>query len=135
LGCFAHNLGLGSAILAEFCATISDIEIPSAKGWNNLWLERDSKIVMLAFTSNFMVPWYKRNRWFSYLVRVRQMNFFVTHIFRGETFVPVSFGKRISLISLGLRLLETSWVTLNLLIFKIGFGLVPQSPFYILHLE
>jgi len=31
------------------------IEIADEKGWRNFWLETDSKIVMLAFSSSFVV--------------------------------------------------------------------------------
>ncbi|MCI10194.1 heat-shock protein, partial [Trifolium medium] len=36
---------------------IHAIEIAQNKGWNNLWLETDSKLVQLAFKTPFLVPW------------------------------------------------------------------------------
>lgn len=82
LGCFATNLGQGSAIMAEFIAAMTAIETAFDKNWRNLWLETDSKIVMMAFSSSFLVPWCIRNRWANCLFRTRQMNFIVSHIYR-----------------------------------------------------
>jgi hypothetical protein len=36
------------------------IEISFEKGWWNLWVETDFKLVSLAFKSPFMVPWFLR---------------------------------------------------------------------------
>jgi len=82
LGCFAVNLGHGSAIMAEFIAAMTAIEIVYDKCWGNFWLQTDSKVVMLAFSSSFTVPWSITNRWANCLYRTRQMNFIVSHIYR-----------------------------------------------------
>jgi ribonuclease HI len=82
LGCFATNLGQGSALMAEFIAAMTAIETAFDKSWRNLWLETDSKVVMLAFSSSFLVPWRIRNRWANCLLKTRQMNFIVSHIYR-----------------------------------------------------
>jgi len=36
LGCFAVNLGPGSAIIAEFCVAMIAIEVAFEKGWRKL---------------------------------------------------------------------------------------------------
>jgi len=84
LGCFAVNLGPSSAIIAEFCAAMIAIEVAFEKGWRKLWLETDSRIVMLTFSSSFLVLWCIRNRWANCLFKTRQMDFIVSHIYRDE---------------------------------------------------
>jgi ribonuclease HI len=49
LGCFALNLGVSDAYLAELVGVISATEFAHRKGWNQLWLETDSKLVTLGF--------------------------------------------------------------------------------------
>ncbi|MCI09448.1 ribonuclease H protein [Trifolium medium] len=64
-------------------AAIHAIGIANSKGWNNLWLETDSKLVQLAFkSSSFVVPWKISNRWHNCTTLVRNMNFIVTHLYR-----------------------------------------------------
>lgn len=63
LGLLCINLGHGSTIMAEFCRAMIAIEVATNKGWRNFWLEIDSKIVMLALSSSFLVPWCIRNKW------------------------------------------------------------------------
>lgn len=58
------------------------IEIASSKGFTNLWLESDSKLVILAFRSNSGIPWCLSNRWQNCLARIRTMRFFASHIYR-----------------------------------------------------
>jgi ribonuclease HI len=103
MGCFASNLGPGSAIMAEFSAAMIAIEVAHEKGWRNFWLETDSKIVMLAFSSSFIVPWHIRNRWSNCLIKARQMNFIISHIFReGNTCADL-------LANMGLSINDTIW--------------------------
>jgi hypothetical protein len=33
------------------------IEIAAAKNWNNLWLESDSTLLVMAFKSSVLIPW------------------------------------------------------------------------------
>src|ERR1044072_6585490 len=49
---------------------------------DNLWLETDSQLVTLAFTSSLMVPWSLRNRWLNCLVSIRSISFCVSHLYR-----------------------------------------------------
>jgi len=71
LGCFVVNLSSGSTLMAQFCAAMIAIEVAFDKGWRKLWLETDSMIVMLAFSSSFLVPWSIRNRWANCLFKTR----------------------------------------------------------------
>ncbi|GAU14035.1 hypothetical protein TSUD_168600 [Trifolium subterraneum] len=70
------------ALHAELIGVMSAIEIAHSKGWNNLWLEFDSKLVNLAFNSSHIVPWKLRNRWFNCLELAKTMLFRVIHIYR-----------------------------------------------------
>jgi ribonuclease HI len=58
------------------------IEIASSKGWSHLWLESDSMLVVQAFSSAKIVPWALRNRWDNCLLKISNMNFYVSHIYR-----------------------------------------------------
>ncbi|KAK2417490.1 hypothetical protein QL285_039786 [Trifolium repens] len=83
LYCFAEPLGIASSFQAELCATMSAIEVAYKMNWNNIWIETDSTLVVLAFqNSNSMVPWYLRNRWSNILLLFRNLNGIVTHIHR-----------------------------------------------------
>ncbi|KAK2444758.1 hypothetical protein QL285_015762 [Trifolium repens] len=62
------------------------IEIAASKNWNNLWLETNSTLVVLAFKSYSLVPWVLSNRWHNCLLLTQSMNFIVSHIFREGNF-------------------------------------------------
>ncbi|GAU51667.1 hypothetical protein TSUD_180940 [Trifolium subterraneum] len=62
LGSFAFNIGEGNAFLAELTSAMLAIEIATSKNWVHLWLEYDSRLVVLAFSKPSMVPWRIRNR-------------------------------------------------------------------------
>lgn len=57
LGCFSYFLGSSTAFYAEFMAAILAIEFTAKRGWNNLWLECDSTLVIASFSSHDLVPW------------------------------------------------------------------------------
>jgi ribonuclease HI len=82
LGGFSINIGNSYALYAELLGVMNAIEIGHSKGWNNLWIESDSKLVNLAFNSSHIVPWKLRNRWFNCLELAKTMVFRVTHIYR-----------------------------------------------------
>jgi hypothetical protein len=50
-----------SAFQAELCGVMTAIEIAASKDWNNLWLETDSSLVVLAFKNGNLVPWWLSN--------------------------------------------------------------------------
>lgn len=79
---FASNLGIFSLWKAELFGAMLAIELAFARGWHNLWLECDSKLLVDAFKSEKGVPWKIRNRWRNCLIMTRQMNFLVSHIYR-----------------------------------------------------
>lgn len=86
-----------------FCEAMTAIDIAVEKGWRNLWLEVDSKVVMLAFSSSFVVPWCISNRWANCLYKTRLMNFIVSHIYReGNTCAGF-------IASIGLTITDTMW--------------------------
>lgn len=82
LGSFVQNLTTKSSYIVEMHAAILAIEIPYEKDWHNLWLETDSQLVLLAFKKKTHVSWELRNRWINCLELIKNMNFFVTHIYR-----------------------------------------------------
>ncbi|CAJ2628490.1 unnamed protein product [Trifolium pratense] len=82
LCCFAENIGLKSAFMAELCGAMTAIEIANSRNWNNLWLETDSTLVVMAFKSSELVPWELSNRWMNCNLLTRNMNFVVSHVYR-----------------------------------------------------
>jgi ribonuclease HI len=80
---FAEPLGFNSSTQAELLAVIIEIEVASRMHWNNLWIETDSSFVVRAFqNSSNAVTWNLRNRWSNALVKFKQLNGMVSHIFR-----------------------------------------------------
>ena len=82
IGSFSQNLNTNSFYIEELLAAILAIEIAYSKGWQNLWLETDSQLVLLAFQKRSHVSWEIRNRWINCLELIKGMNFFVSHIYR-----------------------------------------------------
>jgi hypothetical protein len=58
------------------------IEMANAHNWLNLWIETDSRLAVLAFNSNSLVPWAIRNRWQNCKLLTEKINFMITHIYR-----------------------------------------------------
>jgi len=97
------------------------IEIAHLKGYQNVWLESDSQLVILAFKFLSVIPWSLRNRWYNCIVRLRDMRFVVSHIYRegnacadslanlGLCHLLSYFGLILSLISLGESTLGICW--------------------------
>lgn len=67
---------------AEFVGVMLAIEIAFDKGWHNLWIECDSKLVLDAFKNISLVPWKLVNRWKNCLYIADRMNIRFSHIFR-----------------------------------------------------
>jgi ribonuclease HI len=82
LGAFAFNIGISNSLNAELIGAMIAIETAASKGWSYLWLESDSMLVVLAFSSAKIVPWALRNRWENCLTLLSNMNFYVSHIYR-----------------------------------------------------
>lgn len=62
LGCFSANIGNNYDLQAELLGAMLANEIAFKKGWNNLWLECDSLLVIKTFNSSNLVPWKLRNK-------------------------------------------------------------------------
>ena len=67
---------------AETFAAVIAIETACEKGWRNLWLECDSMLVVQAFKNENIVSWTLRNRWKNAIIKTRDMNLVVGHIYR-----------------------------------------------------
>ena len=80
--CFAENTGHNNAFNAELLGAMRAIEFAKQYGWNNLWLECDSSLVINAIQNKSLVPWRLRNRWSNCMLTVNSMNFLATHVFR-----------------------------------------------------
>ena len=81
-GSFAQNLTTDSAFIAEIHGAMLAIEIAHIKNWNNIWLETDSMLLLLAFKNHPMIPWALRNRWLNCIEITKGMNFILSHIYR-----------------------------------------------------
>jgi ribonuclease HI len=79
---FAEKLSYPSSFIAELCGVMRAIEFACDHNWLNLWIESDSRLAVLAFSSNALVPWAVRNRWHNCKLLTRRMNFIITHIYR-----------------------------------------------------
>jgi hypothetical protein len=79
---FTQNLGEGNALFIELNVAMSAIELAASKGYWNVWLETDSKLILQAFQSYTMVPWNLRNRWYNCLLVTHNMRFMVSHVYR-----------------------------------------------------
>ena len=81
VGCFSDPLGNGTSYLAEIKGVLRAIELAHEKGWNNLWIEKDSSLVVQAFKYKREIPWNVRNRWNNAQYTIRNMNCIVTHTY------------------------------------------------------
>jgi hypothetical protein len=64
------------------------IEIAVGNNWLNLRLETDFHLVLLACKDASMVSWIIRNKWNNCMEATKNMNFFVSHIYKeGNTCV------------------------------------------------
>jgi ribonuclease HI len=93
-GGFAENIGKNSAFFAEILGAIRAIEIAYQNHWFNLWLETDFELVVKAFNNHALILWQLRNRWLNSLVRIRNMNFFVFHIYREDNECAYTFANK-----------------------------------------
>jgi hypothetical protein len=59
------------------------IEIAFDKQWTRLWIETDYLSVVSTFNRpDRQVAWSLRNRWNNVILKARQMNVIITHIYR-----------------------------------------------------
>ena len=87
-GCFDQDIpNYNSAFYVEIFAVILAIEIATNNHWKDMWLETDSQLVLLACKDVSMVSWSIRNRWNNCMDVTKNMNVFVSHIYReGNTY-------------------------------------------------
>ncbi|KAK2416759.1 hypothetical protein QL285_039126 [Trifolium repens] len=79
---FAEKMVFQSSFITELCGVMRAIEVAIEHDWLNLWIETDSRLAVLAFSSNASVPCAVRNRWQNCKILTRRMNFIITHIYR-----------------------------------------------------
>jgi len=58
---FAEPLGTRTSYREELCGFIRAIEIAKQMNWNNIWVETDSTLVVMAAKESNQVPWELRN--------------------------------------------------------------------------
>jgi hypothetical protein len=85
---FAENIDKNSVFFAEILGAIRAIEIAYQNHWFNLWLR-----LILSLLSR-LIPLQLRNRWLNSLVRIRNMNFFVFHIYREDNECAYTFANK-----------------------------------------
>jgi hypothetical protein len=104
IGCFTVNIGIDIVFHAGFPAVMFAIEIAHNRSWRHLWwLETDSMLLMQAYESATMVPWKLRNRCNNCMVRLKDIQFILSYIYReGNCLVD-------KLASLGLSSIGFSW--------------------------
>ncbi|GAU23975.1 hypothetical protein TSUD_327760 [Trifolium subterraneum] len=103
IGGFTQNLGRANSLFAEIMGAILAIECASNKNWNQIWLECDSKLVVLAFMSPHIIPWQLKNRWLNCITKINSMNFCISHIYREGNHCADKLA------SLGLTLNDYTW--------------------------
>jgi len=82
LGGFSKFLGDANALYAELIAAMNAIEIAALMRFSNVWLESDSQLVILAFKSNYVVPWSLKIRWENCIHTTHRMRFCASHVYR-----------------------------------------------------
>lgn len=80
LGCFTTKLSIQSSLYEKIMGVIHAIQGAGKKGWENLWLECDSTLVVQVICNHGLVPWQLRNRWYNCIDLTNKMNFEVCHI-------------------------------------------------------
>ncbi|CAB4302327.1 unnamed protein product [Prunus armeniaca] len=83
LSVFASNQDKSSSTAAEVLAFLEAIRVAWVRDWKHVWLETDSSLVVHCFSStSYSIPWFLHTEWHNCLWRIKQMNFFCTHIYR-----------------------------------------------------
>ena len=58
------------------------MEIIDQHHWNNIWIETDSSLVVLAVKNSQKIPWTLRNRWDNALLILNSLNCIISHVYR-----------------------------------------------------
>ncbi|KAK9943231.1 hypothetical protein M0R45_008846 [Rubus argutus] len=92
IGALSCKVTVNSAIEVELLDVIEAIRVASLKGWNRLWLETDSSLVVHYFKNHNLVPWKYRVSWGNCIHTVKQMAFRVSHTYREGNIVADSLA-------------------------------------------
>jgi len=79
---FSAFLDIQTALVVEFYVATHAIKKAQKMGLTSLWLEYDSALVCVAFTTRTNVPWILRNMWKTCLNYYGKIRFRISHIFR-----------------------------------------------------
>ena len=82
LGAFSKKVTANCVIITEILAFIEAVTIALNKGWNPLWIETDSSLVVHYFHNPQKVPWCMRVAWLNAMDIVNHMTVRVSHIYR-----------------------------------------------------
>jgi ribonuclease HI len=82
VGAFLVNISIAISRYAEICVVIYVIEFAHARGCTNLWLERDSILLIQAFTYVNLVHWKVKMKWKNSLHIIKKSSFRFSHIYR-----------------------------------------------------
>lgn len=81
-GAFCKFIRVHTAFEVELLAFIQAIHIAWEKGWHKLWVEMDSKSVVLCVNrNNFVPPWFAATLWQNYKWKMNRMISHISHIF------------------------------------------------------
>ncbi|XP_019434441.1 PREDICTED: uncharacterized protein LOC109341090 [Lupinus angustifolius] len=79
---FASYYGIHDALYAELQTAIKAIDIAFKHGWNSIWLECDSTLVVDIFNGKSSVPWHLWSKWNICKQTLLAMNLSISHIYR-----------------------------------------------------
>jgi len=93
MGGYAVNIGLGSSILAENIGFVMfTTEKAYNQGWNNLWVESDSQVVVMNLNIKGVVSWTISKGRNNCHVVISQMNFICIHKYKEGNYVADSLA-------------------------------------------
>ncbi|XP_019434823.1 PREDICTED: uncharacterized protein LOC109341375 [Lupinus angustifolius] len=82
MGCFTDYFEIKDTLYVEFKAALMAVEFAKKKGWNSIWLECDSSLVVDMFKGEAEVSWKLAAKWCRCRTTLSSMDFHVSHIFR-----------------------------------------------------
>ncbi|XP_019458482.1 PREDICTED: uncharacterized protein LOC109358584 [Lupinus angustifolius] len=78
----AEFYGNQDALFVELNAAITTIQFANSNGWNAVWLEYDSSIMVDIFKGKHKPPWKLLNKWLLLKATMEGMDCIVSHIYR-----------------------------------------------------
>jgi hypothetical protein len=79
------------------------IECAYVRNWKQLWIESDSKLAILAYRNQKIIPWQLQNRWSNCLLKIIDMDVIVSHVYREGNSIVDKLSK------LGLNVNDFTW--------------------------